>query len=80
MALREFDLSKVNIYGNKVEEFEIGSHITFHNEYTGERGSGTIFGFALSNYTPTVWYTDDSTKDIKCTCLGWCRVDNTKET
>lgn len=74
--LREFNIRGVAVGQQKLEEFEVGKHITFHDEYTGKTGSGIIYSFAMDGYKPLCWYYDDMTKNLKCVHLGWCTVDD----
>lgn len=72
--LRKFSIMSVGVGQKEIDEFSVGSHITFHDWYTGMKGSGTIYSFAQAGYDPLCWYNEGGTGTLKCVHLGWCSL------
>lgn len=72
--LREFNLRGIPVDCKEIEEFKVGSSISFYDEYTNEKGEGTIVSFAMDGCKPLAWYNSSSNGELHCVHLGWCKL------
>lgn len=73
--LRQFSIRSVGVNRERIEEFYIGAHIRFYDEYMHTSGSGRIYAFAQEGFKPLCWFYDDTNGELKCVHLGWCVLD-----